>query len=310
VDNNDGIRPDEKKTGETGFRIRETRHSGDIMIEFTAYNQIALPSFIYGTAWKKEATARLVQSAVESGFRGIDTANQPVHYNEPAAGEALKALAGKGIERETLFLQTKFTPVGGHDHRVPYDASADLMTQVNQSFARSLQHLGTETVDSYLLHGPYSRGGLGAEDREVWGALEGIHRSGRARLIGISNVSAGQLAQLCELATVKPMVVQNRCFAVLGWDQAVRAVCREHRIVYQGFSLLTANQGILGHPGLHAIARRVGSGPLQVIFRFALQIGILPLTGTTSEQHMKEDLQVGQFELTDEEVGFIETIAI
>ncbi|MBI3621004.1 MAG: aldo/keto reductase [Nitrospirae bacterium] len=256
-----------------------------------------------------EATARLVQTAVAAGFRAIDTANQPVHYHEPAVGEALHALARKGITRQALFLQTKFTPVNGHDHRIPYDASADLTTQVGQSFERSLTHLGTDYVDSYLLHGPYSRRGLGQEDWEVWAALETIHQSGRAKMIGISNVNAGQLTQLCERAAVKPMVVQNRCYAVFGWDHDVRAVCRTQGIVYEGFSLLTANQDILDHPAILAMARRLGTGPLQVIFRFARQIGILPLTGTTSEQHMKEDLQVERLELTEEEVRVIEGIA-
>jgi diketogulonate reductase-like aldo/keto reductase len=280
------------------------------MITFTAMNQITIPPFIYGTAWKKEATAQLVQTAVASGFRAIDTANQPVHYNEPAVGEALRALDKQGITRERLFLQTKFTPVDGHDHRIPYDASADLTTQVGQSFERSLTHLGTAYVDSYLLHGPYSRRELGNEDWEVWAALEGIHRSGRAKMIGISNVNAGQLTQLCERAAVKPMVVQNRCYAALGWDHEVRAVCRMQGVIYQGFSLLTANQDILDHPVVLAMAKRLGTGPLQVIFRFAQQIGILPLTGTTSEQHMKEDLQVEHVELSGDEVRVVEGIAV
>lgn len=278
------------------------------MITFTTSNQVTIPSFIYGTAWKKDATARLVRAAVAAGFRAIDTANQPSHYNEPAVGEALRALDAEGIGRETLFLQTKFTPVHGQDHRIPYDASADLTAQVTQSFESSLTHLGTHYLDSYLLHGPYSQRALRREDWEVWSALEGIYQSGRVKMIGISNVSAGQLAQLCERAIVKPMVVQNRCYASLGWDCDVRAVCRAQGIVYEGFSLLTANQEFLDHTTILAMAGRVGTGPLQVIFRFAQQIGILPLTGTTSEQHMKEDMRVEQFELSEEEVKRIEGI--
>ena len=99
------------------------------MIEHTAYNNVTIPSFIYGTAWKKEATAQRVQLAVSSGFTAIDTANQIIHYDEARVGEALLALHKKGIKRKTLFLQTKFTPVGGQDHRTPYDASADITTQ-------------------------------------------------------------------------------------------------------------------------------------------------------------------------------------
>ena len=280
------------------------------MSNYTAYNYVTLPSFIYGTAWKKEATAQLVQLAVSSGFTAIDTANQIIHYNEALVGEALLALDHKGIKRETLFLQTKFTPVGGQDHKTPYDASSDITTQVGQSFESSLKHLHTEYVDSYVLHGPYSRAGLGEADWETWAAIEGIYKSGRTKMIGISNVNAGQLKQLCEKAEIKPMVVQNRCYAVLGWDQEVREICQANEIIYQGFSLLTANRETLADPEIRGIAKRLGTGPEQVIFRFAMQMGMLPLTGTTSEQHMKEDLQVESLELSLDETQRIETIAV
>ena len=276
----------------------------------TAYNDVSIPSFMYGTAWKKEATAQLVQLAVSSGFTAIDMANQIIHYNEALVGEALLALASQGITRDTLFLQTKFTPADGQDHRTPYDASADLTTQVRQSFESSLEHLHTDYVDSYVLHGPYSRGGLGKADWEVWAAMEGIYKSGRTKMIGISNVTAGQLKQLCEQAAIKPMVVQNRCYAVLGWDKEVREICQAHHIIYQGFSLLTANREIWGHPDIGAMAKRLGTGPAQVIFRFAMQIGMLPLTGTTSERHMKEDVQVERLALSPEETLRIEMMAV
>jgi len=275
-----------------------------------AYNHVPIPSFMYGTAWKKEATKQLVELAVVSGFRAIDTANQLIHYDEALVGEALQALEKKGIRRDTLFLQTKFTSAGGQDHRTPYDPSADLTTQVRQSFDSSLTHLCTEYVDSYVLHGPHHRRGLGEADWEVWAAMEGLYQSGETKMIGISNVTAGQLTELCEQANVKPMVVQNRCFAVLGWDKEVREICQAHGIIYQGFSLLTANRAVLADPEIGTIAQRLGTGSAQVIFRFAMQIGMLPLTGTTSEQHMKEDLQAEQLALSTEEIRRIETIAL
>lgn len=275
-----------------------------------AYNQVPIPSFMYGTAWKKEATSQLVQLAVAAGFRAIDTANQLIHYQEALVGEALQALERNGVERNSLFLQTKFTPAGGQDHRTPYDASADLTTQVNQSFDSSLHHLHTDYVDSYVLHAPYSRRGLGKPDWEVWTAMEALYRSGKARMIGISNITAEQLSQLCEQAKYKPMVVQNRCFAVLGWDAEVREICRDNGIIYQGFSLLTANREVLTAPEVQAIARRLSAGVAQVIFRFAMQVGMLPLTGTTSQQHMKEDLQADQLQLSSEEVRRIETLTL
>lgn len=275
-----------------------------------AYNEVSIPSFMYGTAWKKGATMRLVQLAVASGFSAIDTANQKIHYEEALVGEALQAVEQQGIKRDTLFVQTKFTPLGGQGGEPPYDPSANLATQVRQSFDSSLRHLGTSYVDSYVLHAPYARRGLGEADWEVWAAMEGLYQAGKAKMIGISNVMAGQLTQLCEQAQIKPMVVQNRCFAALAWDRQVREICQRHGIIYQGFSLLTANTEVLADPEVQTIARRLGTGPAQVIFRFAMQIGMLPLTGTTSERHMKEDLQAEQLELAAEEVQRIETIAL
>jgi diketogulonate reductase-like aldo/keto reductase len=280
------------------------------MMMLRAYNHVPIPSFMYGTAWKKEATAELVELAVVSGFRAIDTANQLIHYQEALVGEALQALDKRGIARDSLFLQTKFTSVDGQDHRTPYDPSADLTTQVRQSFDSSLTHLGTEYVDSYVLHGPHQRRGLGEADWEVWAAMEGLYHSGKTKMIGISNVTAGQLAELCEQANVKPMVVQNRCFAALGWDNEVRDICQAHGIIYQGFSLLTANRRVLADLEIRTIAQRLGTGSAQIIFRFAMQIGMLPLTGTTSQQHMKEDLQAEQLALSIEEIQRIETIAL
>jgi diketogulonate reductase-like aldo/keto reductase len=298
-----------KRKGNTD-RSEKENGAGENFMTMKTYNNVPIPSFMYGTAWKKEATAQLVQSAVAAGFRAIDTANQLIHYDEARVGEALQAVEKEGITRDKLFLQTKFTSVGGQDHRTPYDATADLTTQVKQSFDSSLAHLRTDYVDSYVLHGPYSRRGLGEEDREVWAAIEGIYQSGKAKMIGISNVTAGQLAQLCEQANHKPMTVQNRCYAVLGWDKEVREICKTNSIIYQGFSLLTANGGFLADPEIRTIALRLGAGIAQVIFRFAMRIGMLPLTGTTNTQHMKEDLQSEQFSLTAEEIRRIETIAL
>lgn len=279
-------------------------------MSITAYNDVKIPAFMYGTAWKKDATTELVEQAVEAGFTAIDTANQLIHYDEARVGEALLNLQKKGFSREKLFLQTKFTSVNGQDHRTPYDASADLTTQVNQSFESSLKHLHTDYLDSYVLHGPYSRSGLTPSDWEVWSAIEAHYKAGKTKMIGVSNVSAEQLEILCGKAEVKPMIVQNRCYAVMGWDREVRDICREHNIIYQGFSLLTANGRALNDPIVQTVARRLGATVPQVIFRFSMQIGMLPLTGTTNEKHMKEDLAAQTLSLTDEEVAKIESVEI
>jgi len=275
-----------------------------------AYNNVTVPSFMYGTAWKKEATAQCVLLAIESGFKAIDTANQLIHYQEALVGEALQALDKKGVKRNTLFLQTKFTSVGGQDHRTPYDPSADLTTQVKQSFASSLAHLITDYLDSYVLHAPFSRRVLGDADWAVWSSMAALYEAGKTKMIGVSNITAGQLTELCQQANHKPMMVQNRCFAALAWDKEIREICRYQDIIYQGFSLLTANREVLVDPQVQEIARRLGATSTQVIFRFAMQIGMLPLTGTTSQQHMREDLEAERFELSREEIDLIEMIAV
>jgi diketogulonate reductase-like aldo/keto reductase len=271
---------------------------------------VRVPRFLYGTAWKEDATQRLVEHALAHGFRGIDTANQRRHYDESAVGRAIVAAIGRGVvTRDELFLQTKFTFRAGQDHRLPYDPAAPIATQVEQSFASSLEHLGVAVIDSYVLHGPSTRAGLGSADWAAWRAMEAIHDSGRARLLGVSNVSLDQLHMLCEAARVRPRFVQNRCYAATGWDRGVREFCNANNISYQGFSLLTANGKVLGHPEMARIALRHGRTVEQTVFRFALEIGMIPLTGTTSSEHMRADLDALSFPLEPEEVDRVEWLA-
>lgn len=269
-----------------------------------------IPPFLYGTAWKEEETERLTRLALQAGFRGIDTANQRKHYVEAGVGAAVAAAIADGlVAREQLFLQTKFTYRNGQDDRLPYDADASPDEQVRQSFASSLEHLRVASLDSYLLHGPSRRRGLGAIDREVWRTMEELHAAGRTAHLGISNVALDQLEELLAFASVHPSFVQNRCFARTRWDAEVRALCRANGIVYQGFSLLTANAAELRAAPFRELVARVGRTPAQVVFRFARQVGMLPLTGTTDPTHMAEDLAIDDFALSGEDVATIERIA-
>jgi diketogulonate reductase-like aldo/keto reductase len=265
------------------------------------------PDFIYGTAWKEDRTAALTELAIRSGFRAIDTANQRKHYVESNVGEALAAVIRDGfVKRADLFLQTKFTYLPGQDHRIPYDPRSTPSEQVAQSFASSLEHLGTDYIDSYVLHGPaasvWSR-----LDAEVWTAMLRERDAGRARALGLSNVSLRHLHQMTSRHEA-PTFVQNRCFAQFGWDREIRHFCREHGIVYQGFSLLTANIDVLHSVLVAGIAARVNATPAQVIFAFARAISILPLTGTSNEQHMKQDLASREIELSADDVNSLEAV--
>jgi diketogulonate reductase-like aldo/keto reductase len=269
-----------------------------------------LPSFLYGTAWKEDRTAALTELAIRSGFRGIDTANQRRHYFEAGAGEGLAAAYQAGIvTRAEIFLQTKFTYQAGQDHRLPYDPAARTSLQVAQSMATSLEHLRTDYVDSYVLHGPSSQSAWTSTDSEAWEAMVQERNAGRTRLLGVSNVGLNHLEQMFNAGAEMPAFVQNRCYARLGWDRNVRAFCREHKIIYQGFSLLTANVEVLRHSAVNKIAARVHATAIQVVFAFARAVGMLPLSGTTNAEHMKEDLASLDLELLPEEVSVIESIA-
>ena len=266
---------------------------------------IRVPGFFYGTAWKEQATEELVARALVAGFRGIDTANQRKHYDEQAVGKGIE-----GVPRAELFLQSKFTFVDGQDHRLPYDPNAPIAEQVRQSFESSLAHLGTDHLDSYLLHGPSQRDGLGAADHEAWRAMEALAQAGRVKLLGISNVTARQVQDLVAFAKVPPAFVQNRCYAEHLWDRTVRALCATHGMVYQGFSLLTANRQVLVHPDVIAIAARRGKTAPQIVFRFVQQVGMLPLTGTSTSEHMTQDLAIEDLDLGADELAQIEEAGV
>ena len=274
-----------------------------------------VPDFIYGTAWKEDRTPALTELALRMGFLAIDTANQRRHYFEEGVGQGLAAAYNAGIvTRDDLFLQTKFTYQPGQDHRLPYDPEASLSIQVAQSMASSLEHLGTGHVDSYVLHGPSSNHDWTDADAEVWEAMRKERDAGRTRLLGVSNVSLRHLQHMAAARAELPAFVQNRCYARHGWDRAARSFCRDHKIVYQGFSLLTANQEVLHHPLIASLTSAsltasAHATPAQVVFRFAHSIGILPLTGTTNPEHMKHDLASRDIDLPPEAVQAIEALA-
>ncbi len=263
-----------------------------------------IPPILYGTAWKQDATATFVEQALRLGFRGIDTACQPKHYDEPGTGAGIAAWisapSGPQLTRAQLYLQTKFTPLDGQDPaRIPYDPSASLADQVAQSFMASLRNLRTDYLDALLLHSPLRNA---AQQSEVWQAMETIVDQGGARRIGISNCYQLRLLEgLHRKARIKPTVVQNRFHAETGYDREIRAFCRDHGIVYQSFWTLTANPQILAHRSVRAIAAKHQRTPAQILFRALTQEGIVPLTGTRSETHMREDLAIFEFELVDAE---------
>lgn len=267
---------------------------------------VAVPPIMYGTAWKEERTEALTSEAIANGFRAIDTANQRKHYSEAAVGAAIAATIASGnVTRESLFVQTKFTYERGHDHRLPYDPYADLATQVHQSLESSAKHLGVTRIDSYILHFPSRSQGLDEADWQTWRAMEEASRAGLVGLLGVSNIAFEQLVTLIEGAEIVPAFVQNRCFARDRWDADIRALCETNDMIYQGFSLLTANRQVLSSPRMIAIARGHGKTIPQAVYRFAIQLAMLPLTGTTDSLHMRQDLDVFDFTLSGKDIETI-----
>ncbi|HEY2530013.1 MAG TPA: aldo/keto reductase [Xanthobacteraceae bacterium] len=259
-----------------------------------------VPRIVYGTAWKKGDTARLVSLAIRMGFRGIDTACQPKHYDEAGVGAGVAAGLREGVARADLYLQTKFTSLSGQDSdRIPYDRNAPLPDQVARSIAVSLKNLRSDYLDCVLLHSPMP---TMTQTQSAWRALETFVETGQVRRLGISNCyRLDDLENLCGAARVKPAVVQNRFYADTNYDRVIRAYCDQHQIIYQSFWTLSANPQLLAHKSISAPAAARKRTAAQILFRYLTQIGVVPLTGTKSETHMREDLNIFDFELNNEE---------
>jgi diketogulonate reductase-like aldo/keto reductase len=267
------------------------------------------PYMMYGTAWKKEKTADLVADAIRSGFRFIDTACQPKHYNEPGVGEGIvTAMKELGLQRSDLFIQTKFTSVDGQDpDRIPYDKNAPLQEQVMQSVQVSLRNLATTYIDSLVMHSPMRR----MEDTIlVWKQMEELVDAGVVRQIGISNCyDPKKFITIYNEARIKPSVLQNRFYPDSGFDVELRRFCRDHGVKYQSFWTLTGNIRALRNSRVVQMAKSKELTEMTLMYAFMMRMGHIPLCGTTSKAHMLEDvaimerMQAGEKILSDQEMN-------
>lgn len=261
-----------------------------------------LPRLTYGTAWKKDLTAKLVYQAIMSGFRHVDTACQPKHYHEAGVGEGwTKAAQELGLGREDVWLQTKFTSFNGQDpERLPYYRDAKLEEQVRQSLEKSLQNLQTTYIDSYVMHGPEDSW---EKTLLVWSVMESFVQEGKVKQIGISNMyDADAVRYLYEKANIKPAVVQNRFYGDTQYDVAIRQFCRDHAMEYQSFWTLGANRHALQHKDVKDFAKEKNLTPETLMYAYVMSIGITPLDGTTKEAHMAEDMALLQRVRSGEEI--------
>jgi diketogulonate reductase-like aldo/keto reductase len=251
------------------------------------------PFLVYGTAWKKELTAQYVAQAVKAGFRFIDTAAQPKHYSEEGVGDGWSSAANElGLQRSAFFLQTKFTSVDGQDpNRIPYDRDAPIEDQVRQSLAVSLSNLKTTYLDSLVLHSPFP---TFEDTMRAWRTMESFVDEGTVKRLGISNCyEYAEFVSIYESARVKPSVLQNRFYAESNFDTELRAFCKAKGVWYQSFWTLSANRRALASSRAKEIAAERHLTPQTLLYAFLMQLGyVTPLSGTTSEQHMREDVAV------------------
>ncbi|KAK5797354.1 hypothetical protein VI817_003645 [Penicillium citrinum] len=263
-----------------------------------------IPVFLYGTAWKKDRTAELVYTAVQNGFRAIDTAAQPRHYQEDLVGDGIrKAIADGLVRREDIYLQTKFSPIGAQDpNNMPYDPSLSVTEQVHVSIKSSLHNLRptkdtTSVSDSYIdtlvIHSPLRTIDM---TLEVWQALE-TYVPHQIRNLGISNCSLPILAELnaSSATKVKPAVVQNRFYEDTDFDVPLRKFCRENDIIYQSFWTLTANPRLVRSKPVQQLANQAKISPAAALYTLVISLGnTTVLNGTKNEERMREDLAAPQ----------------
>ncbi|CAO2647533.1 Nn.00g084550.m01.CDS01 [Neocucurbitaria sp. VM-36] len=254
------------------------------------------PAFIYGTAWKKDQTRRLVKEALTAGFRRVDTAAQPRHYQEAQVGQAFREAYREGVvKREDIYIQTKYTTPAGQDvNNMPYDPSAPLESQVHTSIASSLKNLRPKEeseedsyLDCLLLHSPLPTIEL---TLQAWALLESYVPE-RIHSLGISNVTLPILQAVYEKSTIKPSVVQNRFYPQTRFDVPLRMFCKEHGITYQSFWTLTGNPALLKSKPVVALAQTAGIDQSLALYALVMELGIVVLNGTTSTAHMQEDFE-------------------
>ncbi|KAJ8608895.1 hypothetical protein CTAYLR_005303 [Chrysophaeum taylorii] len=278
-------------------------------------NGTRIPAMIYGTAYKRHGTADLVERALRAGFVGVDTATaEGKRYNDSGVGEALLRVFA-ATPRRDYYVQLKVHHVRpGYNEREKV-AEGETALRVKRSVAHGLQNLNLEYVDALLLRGPSGEalrtGKLSAEDIEAWGAMGEIVKSGRAKHLGVCNFGPSLVEQLLALGGSRPVVLQARCHAATGWSRQMRDYCTRHGIVYQAPSLVTDNRAALQRGGAaHQIAFARRATVERVLVRFALQLGIVPVLGPSSQRHVRDDVDAFDLELTQKEVAAIERDAL
>ncbi|MDX2706385.1 aldo/keto reductase [Streptomyces sp. PA03-6a] len=256
--------------------------------DITLNNGVTMPQLGFGV-WQvpDDEAATAVATALEAGYRSIDTA--ALYRNERGTG---RAIAASGIPREELFVTTKLWNTDqGHDNAL-------------RAFDASLDKLGLDHVDLYLIHWPTPARGLYGE---TWRALEKIHADGRARAIGVSNFPVAQLQHLLDEGGVVPALNQIELHPNLPQSE-LRAFHAGHGIATEAWSPLGQGRGLLDEPALAALAAKHGRTPAQVVLRWHLQLGNVVIPKSVTPSRIRENIDVFGFELDGEDLAAIDAL--
>jgi 2,5-diketo-D-gluconate reductase A len=222
-----------------------------------------------------------VRWALELGYRHIDTAQ--AYGNEASVGRALR---DSGVPREEIFLTTKFYP------RSEGDPAAEIRS--------SLERLGVEQVDLYIIHWP--EGG----PTWAWPGMEAAHAAGHARSIGVSNFSVAEIEELLSVANTPPVVNQVQ-FSPFEYRHGLLTACEERGITLEAYSPLGTGRH-LGHRAVKEIADRLGHTPAQVLLRWCLQRGTVVIPKSTHRERIEENGRIFDFSLSDDDLSVLDAL--
>ncbi|MFE2632832.1 aldo/keto reductase [Streptomyces sp. NPDC059374] len=251
-------------------------------------NGVEMPQLGFGV-WQvpDDEAEQAVAAALEAGYRSIDTA--AIYGNETGTG---KAVAASGVPREDVFVTTK---VWNSDHG--YDSTL-------RAFDTSLEKLGLEYVDLYLIHWPTPARGTYVD---TYKAFEKLLADERVRAIGVSNFLPEHLERLIEETSVVPAVNQIELHPHLQ-QRASREFHAEHGIATEAWSPLGSGKGLLEVPAIVAIAQKHGRTPAQVVLRWHLQLGNVVIPKSVTPSRIKENIEVFDFSLDDEDLAAISAL--
>jgi diketogulonate reductase-like aldo/keto reductase len=226
-------------------------------------------------------TEQAVEWALEAGYRHIDTAS--MYRNEQSVGAALKR---SGLPREQVFVTTKLMPA---------------CVSARSELEKSLQRLGLDYVDLYLIHWP-----LPLLNARLWRELESLQEPGLAREIGVSNFGRDRLARLIQGATHTPAVNQVQ-FSPFQYRRRLLDYCIEQGIVFEAYSPLARGQG-LQHPTITAIAERLARTPAQVMLRWAIQHQAVVIPKSSRKDRIQSNARVFDFQLADSDMKLLDML--